>query len=87
MFETALGAFHMREDVGQVSESLGFDFNAGRNRSIRVGALNEQDTHATLPAASVEALGLCDGAHHVLPNGNSPSRDNPIEDEDLIIKS
>jgi hypothetical protein len=50
MFETALGAFHMREDVGQVSESLGFDFNAGRNRSIRVGALNEQDTHATLPS-------------------------------------
>jgi hypothetical protein len=87
MFESALGAFHMRKDVGQLCESLRIDFNTSGDRSIRVRALNEQDTHATLPAASVEALGLCDGAHHVLPNGSSPSRDNPIEDEDLIIKS
>jgi hypothetical protein len=49
MFETTLGAFHMRKDVGQVSKSLGIDFNAGGDRSIRVRALNEQDSHGTLP--------------------------------------
>jgi hypothetical protein len=51
MFETALGAFHMRQDVGQVSESLGFDFKACGDRSMRVWALNQQDSHGTLLVA------------------------------------
>ena len=47
MFETALGAFHMRKDVGQLSETLGIDFNASRDRSTRVWALDQQDSHGT----------------------------------------
>ena len=49
MLETTLWAFHIREDVGQLSESLGIEFDASGDGSICVWALNQQDSHGTLP--------------------------------------
>jgi len=48
VFKTTFRTFHIREDVGQLSESLGIEFNASGDRSICVGALNQQDRHGTL---------------------------------------
>jgi hypothetical protein len=48
VFKTALWACQIREDVGQVSEGVGVDFKASGDRSIRVWALDQQDSHGTL---------------------------------------
>jgi hypothetical protein len=48
VFKTTLRTFHIREDVGRLSESLGIEFNASGDRSICVWALNQQDPE--LPA-------------------------------------
>jgi len=48
MFESALRAFHVRKGIRQGGETLRVSLNARGDGSVRMWALNLQDSHGTL---------------------------------------